>query len=100
MKTELDGTHVDQLDLDTTEHPVYTQLDARPVGVAAYRKAIVAVAGAVVAIAAALGTDIDPEVTQSVIALATALLVYLVPNETGMAAPLIDTQDRERVGID
>lgn len=97
MKMELDGTHVDQLDLDTAEQPVYTQLDARPVGVAAYRKAIVAVVGAVAAVAAAFGTDIDPEVTQSVIALATALLVYLVPNERGVG---IDPQGRGQVGLD
>jgi hypothetical protein len=48
---------------------------------AAYRKAIVAVVGAVVAVLAAAGTDVDPEVTNGVIGLATAALVYFVRND-------------------
>lgn len=46
-----------------------------------YNKAIVAVAGAVVAVAAALGTDIDPVLVNSVVGAATALIVWLVPNK-------------------
>ena len=47
-----------------------------------YRKAIVAVVGAVVAILHAAGVEVAEDVSQSIIALATALLVYLVPNES------------------
>ncbi len=45
-----------------------------------YRKAIVAVVGAVVAILGAAGVVVAEDVSESVIALATAALVYLVPN--------------------
>ena len=45
------------------------------------RKAIVAVVGAVVAVLAAAGVDVDPEVSAAVVSLATALAVYLIPNE-------------------
>jgi hypothetical protein len=48
---------------------------------AAYRKAIVAVVGAVVAVLATQGVDVDPEVTQGIIGLATAALVYFVRND-------------------
>lgn len=46
-----------------------------------YRKAVVAVVGAAVAILSAAGVEVAEDISQSVIALATALLVYLVPNE-------------------
>ena len=46
-----------------------------------YRKAVVAVVGAVVAVAAAAGTEIDPEVANAVVGVLTALLVYVVPND-------------------
>lgn len=45
------------------------------------RKAIVATVGAVVAILSAAGVEVAEDVPGSVIALATAALVYLVPNE-------------------
>jgi hypothetical protein len=45
-----------------------------------YRKAVVAVVGAVVAILAAAGIVVDDGVAQAVVAVATAALVYLVPN--------------------
>jgi uncharacterized membrane protein len=48
-----------------------------------YRKALVAVVGAVVAILAAAGVD-DPQVedtAQAVVTFLTALLVYVVPND-------------------
>ena len=45
-----------------------------------YRKAIVAVVGAVVAILHAAGVEVAEDVSESVIALATAALVYFVPN--------------------
>lgn len=48
---------------------------------AAYRKAIVATVGAVVAILNAAGVPVAESVSESIIALATALLVYVVPNE-------------------
>lgn len=44
------------------------------------RKAIVAVVGAAVAIANAAGVPVAEDLSNSVIALATAVLVYLVPN--------------------
>ena len=44
------------------------------------RKALIAVGGAVVAVAAALGTEIDPAVVNAVVGAITALLVYLTPN--------------------
>lgn len=46
-----------------------------------YRKAIVAVVGAAVSILSAAGVEVTAEISQSVNALVTALLVYLVPNE-------------------
>lgn len=46
-----------------------------------YNKAIVAVAGAVVAVAAAFGTDIDPVLVNSIVGALTALTVFLVPNK-------------------
>lgn len=46
-----------------------------------YRKAATATVGAVVAILAAAGIDVDPEVSAAVVTLLTALAVYLVPNE-------------------
>lgn len=46
-----------------------------------YRKAVVAVVGAIVAILAVAGIDVDPEVSAAVVSLATALLVYVTPNE-------------------
>jgi hypothetical protein len=46
-----------------------------------YQKAIVAVVGAVVAVLNAAGVPVAEQVSESVIALATALLVYVVPNK-------------------
>lgn len=46
-----------------------------------YNKAIVAVVGAVVAVLAAAGIDVDPEVSAAVVSLLTAVAVYLVPNQ-------------------
>ena len=45
-----------------------------------YRKAIIATVGAVVAILAAFGVVVDSGITQAVVAAATALLVFLIPN--------------------
>ena len=45
-----------------------------------YAKAVAAVAGAVVAIAAVFGTNIDPEIVTTVVSLVTAALVYVIPN--------------------
>ena len=45
-----------------------------------YKKAIVAVVGAVVAILAVAGINVEPEVSTAVITLITSLLVYAVPN--------------------
>lgn len=45
------------------------------------RKAIVATVGAVVAILHAAGVEVAEDISESVIALVTALLVYIVPNE-------------------
>lgn len=49
--------------------------------VSPYRKAVVAVVGAVVAVLATQGIDVDPGVSTAVVTLVSALLVYLVPNE-------------------
>jgi hypothetical protein len=50
---------------------------------AVYRKAVVAVVGAAVAIAVAFGVEVDSKVPEAIIAVATAALVYLVPNSQG-----------------
>lgn len=47
---------------------------------AKYNKALVALGGAVVAIAGAAGLHIDPSVVTSVVGALTALLVLVVPN--------------------
>lgn len=47
----------------------------------AYRKAVVATVGAVVAILATQGIDVDPTISVAVISLVTAFLVGRVPNE-------------------
>lgn len=91
MSIELDETHVSRIDLDSEEQPL-------PVlpgpGIAGYRKAIVAVVGAVVAVAAAFGLDVDPTLSQAIITIAMAILVYAVPNEQ----PVVwDDQGRERL---
>lgn len=46
----------------------------------AYRKAVVATAGAVVAILATQGIDVDPTISVAIISLFTAVLVSRVPN--------------------
>lgn len=45
------------------------------------RKAIVAVVGAVVAILATAGYDVDDDTVAAVISLLTAVAVYIVPND-------------------
>lgn len=45
------------------------------------RKALVAVGGAVVAIAGVLGTNIDPGVVEGVVGGITSILVFVVPND-------------------
>lgn len=55
-----------------------------------YNKAITAVIGAIVAILAAAGIDVDPAISTAVVTLITALAVYLVPN----ADPGFDHQGR------
>lgn len=47
---------------------------------AVYRKAVVAVVGAAVAIAVAFGVEVDSQIPETIIAVATAVLVYLIPN--------------------
>ena len=46
-----------------------------------YNKAIVAVVGAVVAVLHTQGVEVAEDISASVISLATALAVYLVPNQ-------------------
>ena len=48
---------------------------------AEYRKAIVAVVGAVVAVLAVAGVDVDPEVSAGVVGLLTAAAVAYLPND-------------------
>lgn len=48
--------------------------------IAVYRKAVVATVGAAVAIAVAFGVEVDSQIPETIIAIATAALVYLVPN--------------------
>lgn len=45
-----------------------------------YRKAVVAVVGAVVAILAVQGIDVDPTLSTAVVTLITAFLVERIPN--------------------
>lgn len=45
-----------------------------------YSKAIVAIVGAVVAVLAAAGINVDPAVSTAVVTLLTALAVYWIPN--------------------
>ena len=47
-----------------------------------YRKTVTAVLGAIVTILALYGVNIDPELTAAFTTLITAVLVYLVPNES------------------
>lgn len=46
-----------------------------------YRKAVVAVVGAAVAVLAVVGVDVSEALSTSVVGVVTGLLVYLVPNE-------------------
>lgn len=46
----------------------------------AFRKALVAVAGAIVIIADGFGIDVDEDTLDAVVAAVTALAVYLIPN--------------------
>ena len=48
---------------------------------AAYNKAVVAVVGAVVAVLAVAGIDVDESLAAAVVSVVTALLVYVVPNK-------------------
>ena len=50
---------------------------------AAYNKAIIAVVGAIVAVLAVAGVNVDPEISAGIIGLLTAALVYFVGNKTG-----------------
>ena len=50
-------------------------------GLTHYRKALVALIGVVVTVLAVYGVEVDPEIVASVTTLATALLVFFVPNE-------------------
>jgi len=45
-----------------------------------YSKALVAVAGAVVSVAAIFGVNLDPAAVATVVSAVTAVLVYFVPN--------------------
>lgn len=46
-----------------------------------YSKALVAVAGAVVAVLAAVGINVDPAVSTAVVGAITSVLVLIVPNK-------------------
>jgi hypothetical protein len=46
-----------------------------------YNKTVVAVVGALVVLLNAAGVEVAEDISESVIALVTAALVYLVPNE-------------------
>lgn len=48
---------------------------------AQYRKAVTAIIGGVVTIAAVYGIDIDPELVAAFTTIATAALVWFVPND-------------------
>jgi hypothetical protein len=50
-------------------------------GLQHYRKAVVALIGVIVTVLAVYGVELDPEIVASVTTLATALLVFFVPNE-------------------
>lgn len=46
-----------------------------------YRKAIAAVVGAVVAVVAVFGVNIDPQVSATVVSVLTSIAVYVIPNK-------------------
>ena len=50
-------------------------------GLEHYRKAVVAIIGVIVTVLAVYGVDVEPEIVASVTTLATALLVFFVPNK-------------------
>ena len=71
---------------DDTEDVSADQMDAEEgidynLGLTHYRKALVALIGVIVTVLAVYGVDVDPEIVASVTTLATALLVFFVPNE-------------------
>ena len=72
--------HQDQDDVFADELEAQEGIDYR-LGLAHYRKAVVAIIGVVVTALAVYGVDVDPEIVASVTTLATALLVFFVPNE-------------------
>ena len=71
---------------DNTEDVSADQMDAEKgidysLGLTHYRKALVALIGVIVTVLAVYGVEVDPEIVASVTTLATALLVFFVPNE-------------------
>lgn len=45
-----------------------------------YNKALIAIGGAVVAVAAVLGTSIDPTLVNAIVGAIASILVFVVPN--------------------
>ena len=75
-----DKPYHDTDDVGADELEAQEGIDYR-LGLNHYRKALVAVIGVVVTVLGIYGVEIDPEIVASVTTLATALLVFFVPNE-------------------
>jgi hypothetical protein len=75
-----DAPYPDAEDVKADETDADKGIDYGP-GLAHYRKAVVAIIGVIVTVLGIYEVDIDPEIVASVTTLATALLVFFVPNE-------------------
>jgi len=72
--------YFDADDVSADEHEAEEGL-SYGIGLGHYRKAVVAIIGVIVTVLGIYEVDIDPEIVASVTTLATALLVFFVPNE-------------------
>jgi len=75
-----DVPYFDADDVSADEHEAEEGI-AYGLGLEHYRKAVVALIGVVVTALAVYGVDLDAELVASFTTLATALLVFFVPNE-------------------
>ena len=67
-------------DVSADENDAQQGIDPR-IGLQHYRKALVASIGVAVTVLGIYGIDVDPEVVATFTTFATAMLVFLVPNE-------------------
>ena len=76
----MDRPYADTEDVTADEKEAAEGIDYS-LGLTHYRKALVALIGVIVTVLAVYGVEVDPEIVASVTTLATALLVFFVPNE-------------------